>query len=88
MVTAVAGRVFSWIVWRAAFLNSLCDARRCLSVVAEESADKWRCGVVDWDDAEWIAIKQTAVNERHRDTKTDRQPESCGLCRKLLMWRY
>ena len=76
MVAAVSGRVLGWIVRCATCFNVVCNACGCLGVVAEESADEWRCRVVDGNDAEWIAIEKATVNEMHCDRKS-------GVCNKL-----
>jgi hypothetical protein len=52
-------------------LDVLDDGGDCVVVVAEESADEWGCGVVDRDDAEWIAVEQATIGEIHCDRQVD-----------------
>jgi hypothetical protein len=53
------------VVRQKAGFNVVCKACGCLGVVAKESANEQRGGVVDRDDAEWVAVKVATINEIH-----------------------
>jgi hypothetical protein len=66
VVAAEAGCVLGGVVRGAAGLDVLDDGCDCVIVVAEEGADEGWCGVVDGDDAKWIATKQATIGQMHR----------------------
>ena len=69
-------------------MDVLDDCGDFIVVVAEESADERRCGVVDGDDAEGVAVKEATIGDIHCDRQANEQLISCDVCDKWFMMKW